>query len=276
MSRALVFLLGAAVGGGLALLLLLPRLSALGKEVAGLRGEVERLSFQLEAQRAENKALLEEARRAKEEVLRLKELLEKLKEKAGLPPEGQGGGQGLHASGWTEVHALALDLTLQAYEVEAALLRAREARAREGWLAERIALAARPGWPLAVPFRVSSPFGYRASPFGGGLEFHEGLDLAAPPGSPVLAVKEGVVEAAGPLGVYGLAVLLAHPDGYRTLYGHLEALAVRPGERVARGQVLGYVGSTGRSTGYHLHFGLYRDGVALDPWPYLLGGEAWR
>lgn len=272
-SRAFVFLLGAVLGGGLLFALLYPRILALEGEVGRLKGEVKGLSFRLEAQKAENWALREEARRAQEELRRLKELLERLREKAGLPPEGQGGGLGLGLSDWTGVRAAALDLTLQAYEVEAALLRKEEApEGRWAWLASR----QRPGWPLAAPFRVSSSFGYRLSPFGTGVEFHEGLDLAAPPGSPVLAVKEGVVEVAGPMGVYGLAVLLAHPGGYKTLYGHLEALAVQEGERVSRGQILGYVGSTGRSTGYHLHFGLYRGGVPLDPWPFLMEAEAWR
>jgi|MGYP003460140376 murein DD-endopeptidase MepM/ murein hydrolase activator NlpD len=71
------------------------------------------------------------------------------------------------------------------------------------------------------------------------------------------------------MGVYGLAVVVDHARGYRTLYGHLSRLAVRPGQRVARGGLLGYVGSTGRSTGPHLHYGVYRYGTPVDPRAYL-------
>lgn len=183
-SRAFVFLLGAVLGGGLLFALLYPRILA-------LEGKVKGLSFRLEAQKAENRALQEEARRAQEELRRPEKM------KPGLPPEGQGGGLGLGLSD-SGVRAAVLDLTLQAHEVEAALFRKEEAReGRWAWQ--------RPSWPLAAPFWVSSPFGQRLSPFGTGVEFHEGLDLAAPPGSPVLAVKEGLVEAAGPMGVYGSA-----------------------------------------------------------------------
>ncbi|MGQ9735856.1 MAG: peptidoglycan DD-metalloendopeptidase family protein [Thermaceae bacterium] len=271
MPRLWAFLLGMVLGGTGVYALFFPRLSALSGEVARLKGEVERLSFRLEAQEAENQALKEEAQRAREELKRLQELMERLKEKAGLPPKGQGGGGELE--GWTGVRAGLLDLTLQAYEVGAALLRQEEAQKQGVWMRARYlpSPSVKVSPPLAVPYRISSPFGYRPSPFGEGMEFHGGLDLVAPPGTPVLAAERGVVRAAGEMGVYGLAVLLAHPGGYETLYAHLEALAVRPGEEVAKGQVLGYLGSTGRSTGPHLHFGLYRDGVALDPWPFLAG-----
>jgi murein DD-endopeptidase MepM/ murein hydrolase activator NlpD len=101
------------------------------------------------------------------------------------------------------------------------------------------------------------------------VEFHDGLDFSAPYGAPVYATGSGVVVQAGWMGVYGLAVVVDHARGYRTLYGHLSRLAVRPGQRVARGGLLGYVGSTGRSTGPHLHYGVYRYGTPVDPRAYL-------
>ncbi|WP_018465333.1 M23 family metallopeptidase [Calidithermus timidus] len=126
------------------------------------------------------------------------------------------------------------------------------------------------GAPLRVESHVTSLFGYRTNPFGGGgLEFHNGLDLAAPPGTPVYATAQGTVEEAGWNPVFGLMVLIDHHNGYRTLYGHLSSLAVSQGQRVRMGQMLGQVGSTGRSTGPHLHYSVFRYGAAVDPQAYL-------
>jgi murein DD-endopeptidase MepM/ murein hydrolase activator NlpD len=159
---------------------------------------------------------------------------------------------------WAEVRAAVLDLRNQVQELTPALERALEI--------ERSLPA---GLPLRRYEGVTSFFGMRKNPFGWGMEFHDGLDFAAPYGTPVHATGSGVVAQAGWMGPYGLAVLLDHAEGYQTLYGHLSRLLVRPGERVERGQVLGYVGSTGRSTGPHLHYSVYRRGVAVDPRRYL-------
>lgn len=94
---------------------------------------------------------------------------------------------------------------------------------------------------------MTSPFGPRGS------GWHHGVDLAAPAGTPVLAVWDGVVRQAGWRGVYGLTVEVEHPGGWRSLYGHLSELAVVAGQRVGRGAMLGRVGDTGNATGPHLH-----------------------
>ncbi|WP_147371635.1 M23 family metallopeptidase, partial [Calidithermus roseus] len=126
------------------------------------------------------------------------------------------------------------------------------------------------GVPLRVESHVTSLFGYRSNPFGGGgLEFHNGLDLAAPMGTPVYATAQGTVEEAGWNPVFGLMVLIDHNNGYRTLYGHLSLLSVSQGQRVRMGQMLGQVGSTGRSTGPHLHYSVFRYGIAVDPQAYV-------
>jgi murein DD-endopeptidase MepM/ murein hydrolase activator NlpD len=128
------------------------------------------------------------------------------------------------------------------------------------------------GTPLRTQSHVTSPFGYRINPFGGGgLEFHNGLDLAASEGTPVYATAQGTVEEAGWNPVFGLMVLLNHHNGYRTLYGHLSALSVSQGQPVRMGQLLGQVGSTGRSTGPHLHYSVFRYGIAVDPQAYVFG-----
>lgn len=98
---------------------------------------------------------------------------------------------------------------------------------------------------------------------------HHGLDFAAHMGTPVLAAMPGRVVSAGVLGGYGKQVLLVHPDGTQTRYGHLSRIAVVPGQVLAAGQQLGAVGSTGISTGPHLHFEVIVDGTAIDPAPWL-------
>lgn len=94
---------------------------------------------------------------------------------------------------------------------------------------------------------------------------HDGYDLAAPMGSPIRASKTGKVTFAGSRGGYGNAVILDHPEGWTTLYGHASRLAVKVGQAVNAGQVIAYVGSTGHSTGPHLHYELRRYGQAVDP-----------
>jgi murein DD-endopeptidase MepM/ murein hydrolase activator NlpD len=97
-------------------------------------------------------------------------------------------------------------------------------------------------------------FGWREHPITGDRRFHTGIDLAAATGTPVLAAYSGQVEIADSVGGYGLTVVLNHNSAQQTLYGHMSELFVRPGQWVERGTVIGRVGSTGTSTGPHLHF----------------------
>ncbi|MBX7100755.1 MAG: M23 family metallopeptidase [Myxococcaceae bacterium] len=118
---------------------------------------------------------------------------------------------------------------------------------------------------LAAHASVSSTFGRRVDPLDGLTRFHAGVDLAAPEGTPILAARGGVVLQAGPRGGYGNAVEIAHDDGTTTLYAHASTLGVVPGQHVRAGDPIAQVGSTGRSTGNHLHFEVRRHGVAVDP-----------
>jgi len=102
-----------------------------------------------------------------------------------------------------------------------------------------------------------------------GYEFHSGIDITAPHGSKVLATADGVVEFAGWYGDYGKTVIIRHPSGYLTLYGHLSQVDVKEGQRVKAGDVVGRVGSTGRSTGPHLHYEVIRDNKPIDPSKFL-------
>lgn len=117
--------------------------------------------------------------------------------------------------------------------------------------------------------RLTSDFGSRAKDPVTGKALvdghHDGYDLAAPMGSPIRAAKSGKVTFVGPRGGYGNAVVLEHPEGWTTLYGHASRLAVKVGQAVNAGDVIAYVGSTGHSTGPHLHYELRRNGQAVDP-----------
>jgi murein DD-endopeptidase MepM/ murein hydrolase activator NlpD len=113
--------------------------------------------------------------------------------------------------------------------------------------------------------RVTSGFGWRRHPLFGFARFHKGVDLAAAWGTPIVAAVDGVVTYAGWHGGHGKYVAIAHGGGLATGYAHMSSIAVPAGTRVAQGQVIGYVGSTGLSTGPHLHYELYRNGEAIDP-----------
>lgn len=120
------------------------------------------------------------------------------------------------------------------------------------------------GLPLASS-RITSHFGARRNPVTGSFQRHAGVDLAAPTGAPVLATGAGVVSFAGPAGNYGLLVALDHGNGVQTRYAHLSRLGVQRGQTVASGDILGAVGSTGRSTGPHLHYEVRSQGFAINP-----------
>lgn len=122
-------------------------------------------------------------------------------------------------------------------------------------------------WP--VNGVITSGFGYRTHPVLGTRRLHAGVDFGAPAGTPIVAVADGRVVSAGWHGGYGNAVVIDHGAGLATLYGHQSRLAVAGGARVSRGQVIGYVGSTGMSTGAHLHLEVRRDGVPVEPMGFL-------
>lgn len=118
---------------------------------------------------------------------------------------------------------------------------------------------------------LASPYGWRQHPMGGSSpDYHWGIDIAAPAGTRVLATMDGIVGYAGQYGNYGIIVYLFHAGGWSSLYAHLQAATVRSGERVPCARVIGYVGSTGSSTGPHLHFELRYQGYPVDPVPYLI------
>ena len=125
---------------------------------------------------------------------------------------------------------------------------------------------------LTLGLALTSGFGMRFHPVLGGRHQHKGIDLAQPVGSPVYATADGVVGRADWFSSYGLFISLEHGGNIETRYGHLSRLNVAAGQAVHKGDLIGYVGTTGRSTGPHLHYEVRIAGVAVNPVPYLQGG----
>lgn len=127
-------------------------------------------------------------------------------------------------------------------------------------------------WPLPQNFSITSSFGYRQDPFTGEISYHGGTDIAAPAGTPILASAAGTVMVANGTdpwgGSYGYHVKLDHGNGLESLYAHCQAVAVTVGQQVQQGEVIGYVGSTGNSTGNHLHFEVRVNGERVDAMKY--------
>ncbi len=119
--------------------------------------------------------------------------------------------------------------------------------------------------PIWSSYRISSRYGWRIHPILHTRRFHDGVDLACPAGTPIHAADKGLVVFAGWQSAYGITVLIDHGSGISTMYAHCSRLAVKQGQIVKRGQVIGYVGSTGWSTGPHLHFGVRRYGKPINP-----------
>lgn len=115
----------------------------------------------------------------------------------------------------------------------------------------------------------SHGYGWRKDPFTGRRQFHRGIDIVADTGTPIVATADGIVSRAVRVPDYGKTVDLSHGFGFVTRYGHMSEILVRPGQRVRRGDVIGRVGTTGRSTGPHLHYEVFRDGQRVNPWKHL-------
>jgi len=135
------------------------------------------------------------------------------------------------------------------------------------------ALTVIPSYVPVKSYSYSSGFGVRYDPFTGMSAMHAGLDMAGSMGEPIYAAAAGTVTTAGRSGAYGNCVEVSHGKGLATRYGHLSAILVHPGEVVKQGEVIARMGSTGRSTGTHLHFEVRIDGRAVNPRPYLDASE---
>lgn len=173
-----------------------------------------------------------------------------------------------------DVTAQNLKLSIdQFYALRAQAMSGRVTRALEGGLTPNFAgdwtqFADAPSlWP--VQGRLGSSFGQREDPINGEGAFHSGIDIEAPQGTPVRAAGDGEVTGANLGAGYGRQVVLSHGHDLETVYGHLSAVAVLPGQHVTRGEIIGYVGQTGRATGPHLHYEVRVHNVPVNPHKYL-------
>ena len=228
--------------------------------------------------RNENKVLLsktqeyeQSAGKLQAKVQQLQNMVTKLGVMAGLDhtlPDTRVGGVGGAIS--SESTAPALDpAALHEMDRSVSALTARSARLEAFYQDQSVLLASTPSiWP--VRGYLSAGFGNRLDPFTGQRDFHTGLDISAPVGTKVQAPADGVVVSAGQKGGYGNSIILDHGFGVVTRYGHLSGFNVRPGQRVKRGDVIGFVGDTGRSTAPHLHYEVWVRDQAQNPIHYIL------
>jgi hypothetical protein len=134
---------------------------------------------------------------------------------------------------------------------------------------ERLRLLSSTPSIMPVEGWFSHGFGWRKDPMSGERQFHRGIDIVAHAGTPIVAPADGVVTRTARVADYGKMVDLSHGYGYATRFGHMSEILVRTGQRVRRGEIIGRVGSSGRSTGPHVHYEVFRDGRRVNPWKYL-------
>lgn len=280
------------------------------RQLARLEAQAHKLSLELEAEKSRNEAYSIEAVQLQQSLKVLEGEINRLRTKAGLPrvrlvpepaqpnpapkPDGtpKGAGEPLDLGGLLlslraqvvsfaaelEATALALNNPLPPDPSPGRIVRRPQApvpthlpqATRLSVHGARTAQFVPAGLPLLAETQITSAFGYRSNPFGGGVyEFHNGVDFAAPEGTPVYATATGTVRELGWNPIFGLMILIDHSNGLHTLYGHLSSAHVEKGQQVEQGRLIGAVGSTGRSTGPHLHYTVYRYGVAVDPLAYV-------
>lgn len=236
-----------------------------------------------------DKKMLEEYQATKEAIAAFKAELEKeqvtLEETKKAAEEEEASMEALISAKEQEINLFESDISnkeqvVKAYEAEIAAQNATIAALEKAVADEKKRLEEANGavqkydggkfaWPAPSYKRVSDDYGNRMHPTLGVQQFHNGVDLAAPSGSPILAAYEGTVVQAAYSNTMGNYIMLDHGDGLYTIYMHSSALYVTAGEKVTRGQKIAAVGSTGRSTGPHLHFSVRQNGSYVSPWGYI-------
>ena len=168
-----------------------------------------------------------------------------------------------------ELNASSAQITalLKARQAERAAARAAAAAQQSSPTYSWVQGSGQLGWPVSG--EITSPYGYRTHPIWGTTIYHSGIDIGVDEGTPVHAADGGTVAWSGWMGGYGYAVVIDHGNGMSTLYGHNSELAVSEGQDVGKGQVIAYAGSTGNSTGPHVHFEVRISGDPVDPMGYL-------
>ena len=233
--------------------------------------ELRRLRSENRELRVKTEEYEQSAGQLRAKIDTLQNMVTKLGVMAGLEktlPDTRVGGVG-GAIG-SESAAPSLDpVALHEMDRSISALTERSARLEEFYRDQGVLLASTPSvWP--VRGYLSAGFGNRIDPFTGQRDFHAGLDISAPVGTRVQAPADGVVVSAGQKGAYGNSIIVDHGFGVVTRYGHLSGFNVKPGQRVKRGDVIGFVGDTGRSTAPHLHYEVWVRDQAQNPIHYIL------
>jgi murein DD-endopeptidase MepM/ murein hydrolase activator NlpD len=239
-------------------------------------------SFELRRLRSENTELKQKNDEYESSTGKLRAKVEKLEqivtklgvmagvEQAAAPAAAVGGVGGVSSM---ESEAPLPDLpesqSLSHMEIKLSSLTERSAQIEAFYRDQRVLLASTPSiWP--VRGYLSAGFGNRLDPFTGQKDFHPGIDISTPHGTSITVPADGVVISAGPKGGYGNAIIVDHGYEIVTRYAHLDRFNVRPGQRVRRGDVIGFVGSTGRSTAPHLHYEVWVRDQAQNPIHFIL------
>jgi murein DD-endopeptidase MepM/ murein hydrolase activator NlpD len=265
--RLTKWLAGLTTVGVLAVSGILVHYAWITAEVAELR----RLRTENRTLRVKTEEYEQNAGQLRSKIDTLQSMVTKLGVMAGLehslpdaPVGGVGGAVG------TESKAPALDpAALHAMDRSVSALTARSARLEAFYQDQGVLLASTPSiWP--VRGYLAAGFGNRIDPFTGQRDFHTGLDISTPVGTKVQAPAGGVIVSCGPKGGYGNSIIIDHGFGIVTRYGHLSGFNVKPGQRIKRGDVVGFVGDTGRSTGPHLHYEVWVRDQAQNPIHYIL------
>jgi murein DD-endopeptidase MepM/ murein hydrolase activator NlpD len=233
--------------------------------------ELRRLRSQNADLLTKTQAYEKEAAQLQTKVATLQKMVNKLGVMAGLEqslPDAAVGGVG----GVSSLESRAPAVTpseLRTMEDNVSALTEQSARLEEFYKDQKVLLASTPSiWP--VRGYLSTTFGNRLDPFTSQWDFHSGIDISTPIGTKVVAPADGVVVSVGAKGGYGNAITVNHGYGIMTQYGHLDHYNVRPGQRVRRGDVLAFVGNTGRSTGPHLHYEVWVHDQAQNPIHFIL------
>lgn len=235
-------------------------------------GELRRLRSENAALSTKAMAYEENATKLQTKLLNLQNMVMKLGVMAGLEktlPDPALGGVGGLTRLETIPPSVDAALSMKAMEKTTEELTARSSRLEEFYQDQKVLLASTPSvWP--VRGYLASGFGNRLDPFTNQPDFHPGLDIATPMGAKVQAPADGVVVSTGLKGSYGNAIVIDHGYGVVTRYGHLSGFNVRPGQRVRRGDVIGFVGQTGRATAPHLHYEVWVRDQNQNPIQYIL------
>jgi murein DD-endopeptidase MepM/ murein hydrolase activator NlpD len=229
--------------------------------------------------RVENSTLQQKARnyelnvgKLQEKVVTLQKMVDKLGVMAGLdqaPPDVKIAGVGGAVSNESTAPSLDPGFSLRSMARDVQDLTQRSEKLESFYRDQKILLASTPSiWP--VRGYLSSRFGNRLDPFTAQPDFHSGIDISTPLGTKVVAPADGVVISCSEKGAYGNSIIIDHGYGMVTRYGHLSGYAVRPGRRVKRGEVIGYVGSTGRSQAPHLHYEVWVREQSQNPIHFIL------